>query len=138
MDRLTIHLALNGAAILLVSLVGGLLLYTAILKQGRIADWHLVHAGGTARGVLLIALAATLHLPALTSWQVAMVSWFIIFFAWTSTLAMFLRAWTGEQGFEFSGTLINRLIFLLYAFGALTIFPGLALFIYGLLKALLY
>lgn len=138
MDRLTIHLALNGAAILLVSLVGGLLLYRAILKQGRIADWHLVHAGGSARGVMLIALAATLHLPALTSWQLSMVSWFIIFFAWTSTLAMFLRAGTGELGFEFSGTVINRLIFLLYALGALTVFPGLALFIYGLLKALLY
>ncbi len=87
---------------------------------------------------MLIALAATLHLPALTSWQLSMVSWFIIFFAWTSTLAMFLRAGTGELGFEFSGTVINRLIFLLYALGALTVFPGLALFIYGLLKALLY
>lgn len=136
MDNLAIHLALHGVLVITVSVLGGVVLYRSILKATNVADWHLLHAGGSARGILLIALAAIIHLPALPPWQTTMLVWFVICFVWTSTLAMLVRAITGEPGFGFSGSSTNKLVFVLYASGAVTLFPGLYLLIVGLLNAL--
>ena len=136
MDNLAIHLALHGVLVITVSVLGGVVLYRSILKQTNVADWHLLHAGGSARGILLIALAAIIQLPVLPSWQTTVLACFIIYFVWTSTLAMLIRAITGEPGFEFSGSSTNKLVFVLYASGAVILFPGLFLLIVGLLNAL--
>jgi hypothetical protein len=136
MQTLAIQLALNGAAVLLVSLLAGLLLYRAILFNGREAAWHLVHAGGSARGIMLMALAATIHLPALPDWQLASIAGLIIFFAWTSMLAMLIAAATGERGLRCSGSFANRLVYLLYGVGTVAVFPAFLWLIAGLLRAL--
>lgn len=136
MDKLAIHLALHGAFVITVSVLGGIVLYRSILKETNVADWHLLHAGGSARGIMLIALAAIIHLPVLPAWQLTMLAWFVIYFVWTSTLAMLIRAITGEPGFEFSGSNTNKLVFVLYASGAATLIPGLFLLLVGLLNAL--
>lgn len=136
MERLAVHLALHGVLVLFVSVVGGLLLYRSILSHTNRADWHLLHAGGSARGILLIALSAIVALAELPPWQTETAAWFVVYFAWTSTLAMLIRAATGETGFRFSGSTTNRLVFVLYASGALVLFPGLLVLAYGLLRAL--
>jgi hypothetical protein len=136
MDNLAIHLALHGVLVITVSVLGGVVLYRSILKKTNVADWHLLHAGGSARGILLIALAAVIHFPALPPWQLTVLAWFVIYFVWTSTLAMLIRAITSEPGFEFSGSRTNKLVFVLYASGAATLFPGLVLLVVGLLNAL--
>jgi hypothetical protein len=66
---LALHLALHGTVVLTVSIVGGLLLYRTILKRTDESQWHLLHAGGTARGIMLIALAGIVRLPALSLGQ---------------------------------------------------------------------
>jgi len=134
-DKLAIHLAFHGVLVLTVSVLGGLLLYRAILKTTNAADWHLLHAGGSARGIMLIALAAIIHLPALPASQLTLLVWLVIYFVWTSTLAMLIRAVTGEPGFKFSGSSTNKLVFVLYASGAVALFPGLFLLLFGLLNA---
>ena len=136
MDKLAIHLALHGSVVLTVSLFGGLLLYGAILKNKDEAAWHLVHSGGSARGVMLIALAATIHLPALPLWQLSTLAWLIIFFAWASTLAMIIAAVSGKRGFGFSGSNTNKLGYILYVLGVVAVFPACFLLIFGLLNAL--
>ncbi len=136
MNPLAIHLSLHGTAALTVSVVGGWFLYKAIVRQRHSAGWHLLHAGGTARGIMLIALAAVIDIPVLPAWQLSAAAWLMIFFVWTSILAMILVAVTGERGFGFQGPLVNRFIYLLYALGAIAIFPALLLFMYGLIKAL--
>jgi hypothetical protein len=136
MDYLAIHLALHGVMVLGVSVVGGLLLYRSILKNTNRADWHLLHAGGSARGILLIALAGVIGLVDLSSWQMATAVWFVIYFAWTSTLAMLIRAYSREPGFRFAGSTTNKFVYVLYASGALVLFPGLLLLAAGLFRAL--
>lgn len=136
METLAIYLALNGVAVMLVSLLGGLFLYKAIVTDERVSSWHLLHAGGSARGILLIAISAIIQLPALPFWLVSLASWFIVFFVWTSLMAMLLRAMTGEPGFHFSGSLSNKLAFILYLSGTCTVFPGLLILLLGLLLAL--
>ena len=136
MDKLAIHLALHGALVLTVSVFGGLLLHRAILKNKNVAGWHLLHAGGSARGILLIALAAIIHLPALPFWQLSTLTWLIIFFVWTSTLAMIIVALSGERGFGWFGSNTNKLIYILYVLGAIAVFPACMLLILGLFNAL--
>ena len=136
MDNLAIHLALHGILVLTVSVAGGLLLYRSILRDTNQADWHLLHAGGSARGILLIALAAVVALVDLKSWQVAAAAWFVIYFAWTSTLAMLIRAHSRETGFRFAGSNTNKFVYVLYASGAFVLFPGLLLLAVGLVRAL--
>lgn len=136
MDRLVIILALNGALVLTVSLVAGMFLYLAILRDKDQAAWHLLHAGGTSRGVMLLALAALIEFPALSDQQASIAAWLIIFFVWTSMLAMGIRAISGNRGLRLEGSLANRLVYISYALGTLTVFPGFALLIYGLSMAL--
>jgi hypothetical protein len=68
MERLPVHLALHGGLVLVLSLVAGLLLHRSIrLGQPGVEAWHLAHAGDSARGVMLLAMAGAwrwLELPA--------------------------------------------------------------------------
>lgn len=137
MDQLVIILALNGALVLTVSLVAGMFLYLAILRDGDQAAWHLLHAGGTGRGVMLLALAALIEIPALSDQLAALTAWLIIFFVWTSMLAMGIRAVSGARGLSFEGSFANRMVYVSYGLGTLTVFPGFALLIYGLIKSLM-
>ena len=98
MDKLIVILALNGALVLTLSMVAGLFLYLAIKDDKEQAAWHLLHAGGTGRGVMLLALAAIIDYPALPLWQSASIAWLVIFFVWTSMFAMGIRALCGERG----------------------------------------
>jgi hypothetical protein len=136
MENPAVHLALHGVAVLVVSLIAGLLLYRTILKGEAVASWHLVHASVAARGVMLLALAAILPMPELTQGQRALVAWLMIFFVWTSTVAMVTRAVSGQRGLRFSGSAANRIIFGLYGVGVFAIFPACGLLLVGLLQAL--
>ena len=136
MDGLAIHLALHGALVLTVSVLGGLLVYVSILRKGNVTGWHVVHAGGSARGILLIALAAIIRLPVLPDWKLSTMAWLLIVFAWTTMLAMIIAAATGERGLGFKGSGTNRLVWVLYAVGTVAVFPGCILLIHGLLNAL--
>jgi len=137
MNNLSIHLALHGVLVLTISILGGLFLYKSIRNKTNKADWHLLHAGGSARGIMLIALAAIIHFPVLSLLQLSIAIWLTIFFVWTSTLAMVLRAVSGEQGFQWSGSNTNKLIYALYFVGTIAIFPACLLIVFGLFKALI-
>lgn len=136
MEKLVIYLVLQGVLVLTVSLVGGLLLYRMLLKEKNPAAWHLVHAGGTVRGVLLIALAAIIPLLALPLSQVSFLVWLMIISIWASMLAMVIAAISGDRGLSLGGSLTNKLVYLFYAIHIVTILPAFILLIYGLLNAL--
>ncbi len=136
MDRLVIVLALNGALVLLIAMLAGLFLYLSILRQRDQDAWHLLHTGGAGRGVMLLALAALVEYPDLPPAQLDLAVWLILFFVWSSMLAMGIRALVGARGLRFDGGFANRLVWISYALGALAVFPGLLLLIYGFGKAL--
>lgn len=131
MTTLPALLVLNGLLIVFLSSVAGLVLYRTLLRDADPHDWHLLHAGGSARGILLIALGGTVHLAALPKGQAALAAMLVMAFVWASTLAMLLGAISGESGFSFSGRAANRLGFALYVIGAVCLFPGLAWLAWG-------
>jgi hypothetical protein len=136
MDSLGAFLALNGVMIVFIGSAAGLGLYRTLLGEREPHDWHLLHAGGTARGILLIALGGTVRFAALPVTQAWIASGLVVVFVWASTLAMLLRAVTGETGFAFSGALANRLGFLLYGIGAVSLALGLVWLCWGFGRAL--
>lgn len=136
MERLATCLALHGAIVLGVSLVAGLLLHRAIRLEMDVAAWHLVHAGGSGRGLLLLALAAVLRWVALPRWQLWVFAWLMIFFVWTSVAAMLVAAVTGERGLGWTGSSTNKTVYALYVAGAVAVFPSLVLLVAGLLNSL--
>ena len=136
MEKLVVYLALNGVLVLTVSIIAGLFLYLAIRDDREQAAWHLLHAGGTARGVMLIALAAIIEYPVLSYAALATMAWLFIVFTWTSMSAMGIRAVSGERGLRLTGTIANKSVYILYGLGTIAIFPACALLIYGLVKAL--
>lgn len=136
MQQLVIQLALNGVLVLGVSCIAGLFLYLSIRREKNQDAWHLLHAGGTGRGVMLLALAAIVQHIDLPLAQLTLGVWLILFFTWTSMLAMGLRAITEERGLRLQGSIANKAVYLLYGAGAVAIFPALALFAYGLLRAI--
>ena len=136
MDRLIVHAALHGAAILLVSLTAGLFTYRAVLRGEPTAAWHLAHAGGSARGVMLMAVAALARLPRLPTWELALAVWLLIAFSWTSVAAMIVAAATGQRGMTPRGSPANCIVFLLYVVGGVAVFPAVIVLVAGLLRAL--
>ena len=136
MDRVAVYLAANGVAILMVSLAAGWLLYRTILKGQDEHGWHLLHAGGSGRGLMLIGLAGTITLLQLPVWLTRIAAWLIIIFAWSSVVAMIITALTGERGFGWFGPVANRLAYALYVMGTIAVFPAFAVFLIGFAAAL--
>ncbi len=136
MDNLPVHLALHGIAVLGISAAAGLVLWRVLLRDRDGADWHLVHASGTVRGVFLLALAPATHLLTLPDWLAVIAVCLIILFTWASLLAMFIRALSGQRGFYSGGSAANRVVFGLYAVGAVALFPGTAILFVGFARTL--
>lgn len=136
MQTLAIHLALNGALVLVISMIAGLFLYLAIRGEQEQRAWHLLHAGGSGRGVMLLALAAVIPYAELPLWLLSIAAWLIIAFVWTSMAAMAIYAVSGQRGLQLRGAIPNRLVYIFYAIATVAIFPGMALLIYGLIEAL--
>jgi len=135
MEKLAAHLALHGALVLALILLAGLCLYRAILRDRSQPGWHLLHSGGSGRAVLLLALAGVLRWVDLPAGQLALLVWLMIFFVWTSVIAMLIVAVTGQHGFGWSGPASNKVAFGLYVVGTAAVFPAVSLLIVGLLRA---
>lgn len=136
MHAIPVSLALNGAGVMMVSLLAGLLLYRSLVRGGNVHGWHLLHAGGSGRAVMLLALAPTAPLSALDPRLTALACVLVVIFAWASTLAMVLVGATGQHGFAWDGPPVNKAMYGLYVIGGATVFPGFALLALGWLLAL--
>lgn len=137
MTNLPAYLALHGTVVLIASFVAGLLLHRNIRLQRPGADaWHLAHAGGSARGVLLIALAGAWEWVNLPAGAREFLAALLLFFVWTSTAAMLIAAATGRRGLTWHGTPADRTVFALYVVGTIAVFPAAMLLVAGFVRGL--
>lgn len=132
-----VHLALQGVTVLTVSFVAGLLLHRSIrLGQSGIDAWHLAHAGGSARGLMLLALAGVWQWVDLPVRERGILAGLLLFFVWTSMAAMLIAAATGHRGLTWHGSTADRTVFGLYVVGAIAVFPAALLLAAGFARAL--
>lgn len=125
MQTLSAFLALNGVAVVLFSSLIGFALARALHRGAVSQHWHLLHAAGTSRGVMLLALSAAIPFADLSPSSLAWASGLVVLFVWTSVFAMFVRGMSGERGFHPRGSPANRAVFWLYAIGAVSLPAGL-------------
>ncbi|NNK77725.1 MAG: hypothetical protein HKP40_03340 [Litoreibacter sp.] len=136
MEELAAFLALNGAVVLLFSSLVGLALARSLHLGTPAEHWHLLHAGGTSRGIMLLALAASIRFAELPATDLAWASGLVTFFVWTSILAMLVRCLTGMKGFHRGGPAANKIVFYLYASGTVALPIGLVWLAIGFVQAL--
>ena len=135
LENLSVFLAVNGVVVLLFSSLIGLALARALYRDDLSEHWHLLHASGTSRGVMLLALATTIQFAELPPTSLVFASGLVVFFVWTSLLAMLVRGLSGERGFHPGGSHANKVVFYLYASGAVTLLIGLVWLGVGFLRA---
>lgn len=136
MQLLSPLLALNGSFFLLFSSLIGLVLARSLRQGTKSEHWHLLHSGGTSRGIMLLALSASVQFADLPASQLFWSSGLVVLFVWTSVIAMLVRALTGEMGFHPGGSSSNKLVFYLYAAGTIALPVGLVWLMVGFFMAM--
>ena len=136
MERIPAHLALHGAVVLMVGLLGGLAFARAIQNGGREVAWRVVHSGGSMAGVLLLALAGVWRLVALPAWGQLLLAGLLAAGTYALVIGMVIAAWTGGRGLSRGGSRANRAVYALYVVGTAATLAGGALLIVGLALAL--
>jgi hypothetical protein len=135
MESLPVHLALHGAIVLMVGLLGGLAFSRAIQSgKGEVA-WRVVHSGGCMGGVMLLAAAGVLRFVALPPWGLLLFAGLVVGGTYTLVAGMVVAAWTGDRGLGGGGSRANRVVHLLYLVGTVATLAGNGLLILGLARA---
>lgn len=135
-DTLALHLALHGAIVLLLGLIGGLYFARAIRRgRGEVA-WRVVHAGGCLAGALLLALAWPIRLVGGPEVLRLALAGTLILATYLLVLGMFIAAGTAERGIPGGGSRLNRLVALLYQLGSAMALLASGLLVLGLGLAL--
>lgn len=136
MAHLSMHFALHGAIVLLAGLVGGLFFARAIrLARGEVA-WRVVHAGGCAAGVMLLALAVPTQWVVMSPILQGLMALGFVLGTYLLVLGMFIAAIRSARGIPAGGSRVNRLVATLYATGTIATLTGSALLVLGLLCAM--
>ena len=113
------YFILNGFIALFVSVIGGYAFAKAIKSSpDREVAWRVVHSGGSMAGIMLMVLGCAWQYIHLGSYEFFL-GWLLIGSTYLLLLAMFLAAITGKRGLHSNVTGVAKLIYLLYATGAL-------------------
>lgn len=137
MTLLALQLSFHGSILLLAGLVGGLFFARAIqLKRGEVA-WRVVHAGGVAAGVMLLALAVPSQWMSAGDGARLVMGIGLIGGSYLLCLGMFIAAIWNTRGIPGGGSLLNRLVAMLYGIGTVMSLAGCSVLVIGLLRTTL-
>lgn len=136
MDFLRNFLALQGALILTIGLIGGILFVKAISTgKGEVA-WRVVHSGGSMAGIMLLVFVPILPLMALPTWALHAFGWSFSVGTWLLVIGMVVAAISGQRGIEKGGIRCNQIVRGFYSLGTLLSLVGSAFLVFGLLAAI--
>ena len=122
MTSTSVLLALNGSIILLAGLVGGLFFARAIARASGEVAWRVVHSGGCSAGAMLLALAVPVQWVTLADALVLALVWSFLIAIWNT------------RGIPGAGSLMNRVVNILYGAGTALSLAGGVLLVAGLLR----
>lgn len=126
-------LALHGSFILLAGLVGGLFFARAIKRSSGEVAWRVVHSGGCAAGVMLLAIAVPVQWVSLPAGMFPVMIWSVVSGTYLLVLGMFIAAIWRTRGIPGGGSHLNRLVSSLYGGGTIVTLLGCGLLGFGLL-----
>lgn len=135
MTPLSLQFALHGAVLLMAGLAGGLFFARAIKQRRGEVAWRVVHAGGCAAGVMLLAIAVPSQWLDLGPAAKIALAIGLIGGSYVLCLGMYMAAIWGTRGIPGGGSVLNRLVSGLYGVGTVMALVGNALLIISLLRS---
>lgn len=133
MTVLALQFALHGALLLMSGLIGGLFFARAIKQRRGEVAWRVVHAGGCAAGVMLLAIAAPSQWLSLSTTAKVVLAVGLIGGSYLLCLGMYIAAIWDTRGIPGGGSPLNRLVSGLYGVGTVMAIAGNVLLIAGFL-----
>jgi uncharacterized protein YneF (UPF0154 family) len=134
---LALQFALHGSIALLAGFIGGMFFARAIRQgKGEVA-WRVVHAGGSAAGAMLLAIAVPSQWVTLNDGLKIALGVGLIGGSYLLCLGMYVAAIWNTRGIPGGGGLLNRLVSGLYAVGTVMTLVSGVLLTLGLLRSVL-
>lgn len=128
----------HGAIVLFLGMLWGIPYGLAIVHHWgpeAIHAWSLAHNAGSAGGIAVIVIGGILHLLTLKKKSFNLLFGAILISAYGFVLGMPISALTGEKGMEFTGSLVNHLLYVLNMMSVSGSLVAILLVIIGAYKA---
>ena len=134
----TAYLLLNGSIVILVGLLTGLSLKTAIVKQKEnVNAWRVAHSVLVMDGLLMLIVGMTVPHLFLDGWAVWILVGSLIAAGYGFVIAFTLGAWKRVRGLTVKPYGLNTLLFAAHLIGAAGSLLGVMIIIYGSLRTFL-
>jgi hypothetical protein len=112
------YFILSGFVALFVSVIGGYAFAKAIKSTpDREVAWRVVHSGGSMAGIMLMVLGCAWQYIHLGSYEY-LIGCLLIVSTYLLLIAMFIAAITGKRGLHSNETGVAKVVYFLYAVGA--------------------
>ena len=132
------YLLLNGSIVILVGLLTGLPLKTAIVKQKESVNaWRVAHSVLVMDGLLMLIAGITVPHLLLDSRAVWVLVWSLVASGYGFVVAFTIGAWKGYRGLTAKPYGLNTILFAGHIVGASGSLIGIAIVIFGSLKAIM-
>jgi hypothetical protein len=132
------YLLLNGSIVILVGLLTGLPLKTAIVKQREnVNAWRVAHSVLVMDGLLMLIVGMTVPYLLLDGWAVWVLVWSLIAAGYGFVTAFTLGAVKGIRGLTVKPYGLNTVFFVAHMIGASGSLVGVMIMIYGSLRTFL-
>ena len=135
----TTQLIFHGAVILLVGLLCGASLGSAVVRgkpEETVRAWRVAHSSLVMGGVLLLALAGIVAELQLSAVALAVLVWAFVGSSYGFAVVLALGAHYGHRGLTAAAPLLNRLLYVANLIGAAGLLLGAVLLLWAAYRAL--
>lgn len=134
----TAFLFLSGSIVILVGLLTGFPLKTAIVKQREnVNAWRAAHSVLIMDGLMMLIVGITVPHLFLDDWAVWVLVWSLIAAGYGFVAAFTLGAWKGLRGLTVKPYGVNTFLFAAHSVGAVGSLAGVMIMVYGCLKVII-
>jgi hypothetical protein len=133
----TAYLLFNGSIIILAGLLLGFPLRSAIIKKNLDMNaWRVAHSVLVMDGLMMLIVGLTIPYLSLDRLAIWILVWFLVAAGYAFLVAFTVGAWKGIRGLTARPFGLNTILFAAHVIGALGSLVGIAIAMFGYLKAI--
>jgi hypothetical protein len=134
----TSYLLFNGSIVIMVGLLLGFPLRSAIIKdKGDMNAWRVAHSVLVMDGLLMLVVGLTLPHLSLDRLVLWILVWSLVAAGYAFLVAFTVGAWKGIRGLTMRPFGLNTILFAAHVIGAFGSLVGIAIAMFGYLRAIL-
>ena len=133
----TAYLLFNGSIVIMVGLVLGFPLRSAIIKKnGDMNAWRVAHSVLLMDGLLMLVVGLTLPYLSLDKRAIWLLVWSLVAAGYAFMVTFTVGAWKGIRGLTMKPFGLNTILFAAHVIGAFGSLVGIAVAMFGYVKAI--